>query len=77
MSSIESDIVLQWGIVIGIMYPIGMSWYLWREWRKVKGHEEGRYDTKTYRGIGGITDPIHKSRGISYNPNDKRNHKGG
>jgi hypothetical protein len=39
MSSIESDIVLAWSIVVGIMYPIGMSWYLWREWRKLKGNE--------------------------------------
>jgi hypothetical protein len=27
------------GIVIGIVYPIGMSWYLWREWNKIKGNE--------------------------------------
>jgi hypothetical protein len=32
----EYDII-GWGIVIGILYPIGMSWYLWREWNKIKG----------------------------------------
>ena len=31
--------IVQWGIVIGILYPIGMSWYLWREWNKIKGNE--------------------------------------
>jgi hypothetical protein len=31
----EWDIV-RVGIVISIVYPIGMSWYLWREWNKIK-----------------------------------------
>jgi hypothetical protein len=29
--------IIRWGIVIGIVYPIGMSWYLLREWNKIKG----------------------------------------
>jgi len=36
---IDSNDVLQWSIVIGILYPIGMSWYLWREWRKLNRNE--------------------------------------
>jgi hypothetical protein len=39
MYSIESDVVLAYSILIGILYPIGMSWYLWREWQKLKGNE--------------------------------------
>jgi len=35
----EYDII-RWGILISIVYPIGMSWYLWREWnKKDKGNE--------------------------------------
>ena len=49
MYSIDSNDVLQWGIVIGILYPIGMSWYLWREWNKLKGDE--RNNTKDKEGV--------------------------
>ena len=40
MYSIEGyELGLAYSIVIGILYPIGMSWYLWREWQKIKGNE--------------------------------------
>jgi hypothetical protein len=39
MYSIDENGIIAWSIVIGILYPIGMSWYLWREWQKIKGNE--------------------------------------
>ena len=39
MNSIDSIEVIQWSIVIGILYPIGMSWYFWREWNKLNKRE--------------------------------------
>jgi hypothetical protein len=58
MYSIDENGIIAWSIVIGILYPIGMSWYLWREWQKLKGNESRGYTGKTYRGAGAITDPF-------------------
>ena len=40
MYSIDSNEVIQWSILIGILYSIGMSWYYWREWNKLNKRDE-------------------------------------